>query len=78
MVSNAVTYIMAKRHHRLFVYIDDYIIIAHKDTAHTAFSDLFQLLQALGLPISSEKLNPPCRRLNCLGICVNNTRIIDQ
>ena len=71
MVSDAVTYIMAKRHHKVLAYIDDYIIISHKDTALTAFDDLYQLLQELGLPISAEKHNPPCKSLTCLGIGVN-------
>ena len=55
MVSDAVTYVMAKRHHRIFAYIDDYIIVGHKDTATRAFNNLLALLDELGLPISTEK-----------------------
>ena len=61
MVSDAVTYIMARRHHRLFAYIDDYIIVGHKDAATRAFEDLVALLQELGLPIGTEKLHPPVK-----------------
>ena len=81
LVSDAVTYIVAKRHHKVLAYIDDYIIISHKDTAQCAFDDLYHLLQDLGLPICPEKLNPPCKTLTCLGICVNlynNTLSIDS
>ena len=62
MVSDAVTYIMAKCHHKIFAYIDDYIIVGHKDTATRAFQDLLFLLDELGLPISTEKLPPPLAR----------------
>ena len=68
MVSDGVTYVMAKRHHKIFTYIDDYIIVAHKNEAHKAFNDLFTLLEDLGLPIGMEKLHSPCRSLTCLGI----------
>ena len=44
MVSDAVTYVMAKRQHKMLAYIDDYIIIAPTETASQAFDDLYQLL----------------------------------
>ena len=55
MVSNAVTYIMSKRQHKVLAYIDDYIIISSPDTAKEAFDELFQLLQDLGLPITIRR-----------------------
>ena len=72
MVSDAVTYVMPKRHHKIFANIDE---------AHKAFNDLFTLLEDLGLPISMEKLHSPCRSLTCLGIginLVNNTLSIEH
>ena len=81
MVSDAVTYIMAMRHHKVLAYIDDYIIIAPPETANQAFDDLYQLLNDLGLPINNKNVSAPCRALTCLGICVNldsNTLSIDE
>ena len=81
MVSDAVTYVMAKRHHKILAYIDDYIIIAPHETANQAFDELHQLLSDLGLPINKKKVSVPCRALTCLGICVNlddNTLSTDE
>ena len=72
---------MAKRHHKVLAYIDDYIIIAPPETAKQAFEELHQLLNDLGLPINQKKVGAPCRALTCLGICVNldnNTLSIDE
>ena len=69
MVLDAVTYVMAKSHHKMFAYIDEYIIIAHRDTATMAFNDLLSPLEELGLPISIEKLYP--LQISYLGICAN-------
>ena len=71
MVSDAVMYVMAKCHHKIFAYIDDYIIVAHKNEAHKVFNDLFTLLEDLGLPILMEKLHSPYRSLTCLGIGID-------
>ena len=81
MVSDAITYVMSKRQHKVLAYIDDYIIISSPDTAKEAFDELFQLLQDLGLPINHKKVCSPCRALTCLGIFVNldqNTLSIDE
>ena len=81
MVSDAVTYIMAKRQHRVLAYIDDYIIISSPDTATKAFDELSQLLRDLGLPINQKKVSSPGRALTCLGIFVDldrNTLSIDE
>ena len=71
MLSDAVTYLMAKRHHNIFAYIDDYVIVATRDTANAVFHDLLTLLLELGLPINETKLTPPSRTVTCLGISVN-------
>ena len=81
MVSDAVTYVMAKCQHKVLAYTDDYIIFASPETVTQAFDELFQLLQDLGLPINHKKVNPSCRALTCLGICVDldkNTLSIDE
>ena len=77
MVSDAVTYVMSKRQHRVLAYI----IISSPDTAKGAFDELFQLLQDLGLPINHKKVCSPSRAVTCLGILVNldeNTLSIDE
>ena len=71
---------MAKRQHKIFAYIDNYVIVAARDRANVAFHDLLHLLLELGLPINETKLTPPSRALTCLGINVNvhtNTLSID-
>ena len=71
MLSDAVTYIMAKCQHKIFACINDYVIVATRDRANLAFQDLLHLLLELGLSISKTKLTPPSRALTCLGINVN-------
>ena len=55
LVFDAITYVMAKRHHKVLTYIDDYIIIAPPETANQAFDDLYQLLNDLALPTNKKK-----------------------
>ena len=44
MLSDAVTHIMAKRQHIIFAYINDYIIVATRNTANVVFHYLLNLL----------------------------------
>ena len=81
MVSDAITYIMAKHQHKVLTYIDDYIIIASPETAIQAFDKLFQLLQDLSLPINHKNVITTFRAMTCLGIRGNfdkNTLSIDE
>ena len=79
-VSDAVTFILAKKGIKLFAYIDDYILVSPKATADHHFDTLASLLSELGLPSNPEKQTPPCRALTCLGIRIDldaNTLSID-
>ena len=81
ILSDAIAYIMRKEGIQSRCYIDDYIAVVPKSKAHTAFYRLCDLLNELGLPINSDKLIPPTKRLTCLGIefnIENNTMSISK
>ena len=64
-VSDAVTFILAKRGIKLFAHIDDYILVSPKATADHHFETLALLLSELVLPSNPDKQIPPCRALTC-------------
>ena len=81
ILSNTITFIMAKKGLNLHCYIDDYITVTSKDKASQEFTSLCDLLNELGLPINESKLTPPTKSLTCLGIDINiddNTMSISQ
>ena len=57
----------------LFNYIDDLIYVDLPHDIHKSFKFLQELLQDLGLEISSSKLVPPTKSAVCLGILVDIT-----
>ena len=59
ILSDAMTYIMAKEGIRLRCYIDDYIAVVPKSKAQQPFTRLCALLKELDLPINCEKLTAP-------------------
>ena len=71
ILSDAIAYIMKREGIQLRCYIDDYIAVVPKSKADSAFHRLCDLLNELGLPINSDKLTPPTKRLTCLGIDFN-------
>ena len=71
MTSDAIAYLMAKKGYKMFPYIDDYMLVTHKDQANDAFQYLIHLLTELGLPINPDKLCPPSDSLTCLGITID-------
>ena len=71
MASDAIAYIMALQGYKMFPYIDDYILVTHRDRTIAAFRRLVHLLTELGLPINPEKLCPPSTSLTCLGITID-------
>ena len=71
MASDAIAFLMAKRGYKMFPYIDDYILVTHRDNADDAFQYLVYLLTDLGLPMNPDKLCPPTTSLTCLGITIN-------
>ena len=71
MASDAIAFLMAKKGYKMFPYIDDYILVTHRDKADDAFQYLVHLLTDLGLPMNPDKLCPPTTSLTCLGITIN-------
>ena len=71
-ISDAVRYIMNNNgHNSMLNYIDDLIYTALPSTIHKSYQFLLNLLQQLGLDISSKKLHPPSTQAVCLGILFN-------
>ena len=81
MLSDAITYVMARQSFRIFVYIDDFVVVSPTHLSSEAFRALSDLIQKLGLPMNKDKRNPPCKALTCLGIHIDlasNVLSIDQ
>ena len=55
----------------IFNYIDDLVGIGPLSTVENAYKFLLELLENLGFPISSSKLEPPSIICNCLGVVVD-------
>ena len=62
---------MAQQGYKMFPYIDDYILVTHRDKALDAFRCLVHLLTELGLPMNPDKLCPPSTSLTCLGVTID-------
>ena len=68
-ISDAVRYIMNKNgHNALMNYIDDLIYCGLPSNIGHSYQFLLDLLQDLGLDISTKKLCPPATNVICLGI----------
>ena len=81
ILSNAVAHIMSKEGVNLRCYIDDYIAVVPRSMADSIFQRLCLLLNELGLPINQDKLTPPTKGLECLGIYIDidkNTMSISE
>ena len=71
--SDAIRYIMKKfGYPNLLNYIDDLIYIGLPSDIHASYQYLLQLLQDLGLEISTNKLVAPSTAVVCLGILVDS------
>ena len=62
---------MTSQCHWIMAYLDDLIGAASPARANDAFVTLINLLQHLGLPINSKKVEAPSSQITCLGIIVN-------
>ena len=69
--SDAVRFIMSKQNYDIINYIDDLIGFGLPSTAHNSFKYLCELLEQLGLTISTKKLVPPTTTVTCLGVQIN-------
>ena len=56
---------------KIFPYIDDYILVTHRDKAVDTFQCLVHLITELGLPMNPDKLCTPCTSLICLGSTID-------
>ena len=70
-VTDAIRYIMAKQGFFLSNYIDDLISVEYPDKAFKSFFYAIGLLNALGLPISYDKLEAPAPAMVCLGLNID-------
>ena len=61
MMSNAILHIMKHHDCKVFVCIDDFIIVCEKGDTMRHYQALFDLFTELGLPMNQNKLSPPTR-----------------
>ena len=81
LTSDAISDAMHHQGRHVFAYIDDYILVATEDSAHSQFKDLSDLISDLGLPMNPYKKIAPTRTLTCLGISIDldaNTLSIEK
>ena len=71
MTSDTIVYLMAKEGYKMFPYINDYILVMHRDKAVDAFQYLVQLLTELGLPMNPDKICPLSTSLTYLDITID-------
>ena len=62
---------MKQQNCTIFNYVDDLMGIGPVSTVHTAYSFLLNLLEKLGFPISTSKLESPSTKGNCLGVIID-------
>ena len=71
MTSDAILHIMKHHDCKIFLYIDDFIIVSEENDAMRHYQTLFDLFTELGLPMDQNKLSPPTRTLTCLGVTID-------
>ena len=72
--SDAVKYIMSNQNYDIINYIDDLIGFGLPSTVHNSYKYLCELLEKLGLTISSKKLFPPSTVVTCLGVQIDTVK----
>ena len=70
-LSDYFRHVMKQQDFTIFNYVDDLMGIGPVSTVYKAYSFLLNLLEKLGFPISSSKLESPSTRGNCLGVIVD-------
>ena len=70
-LSDYFRHVMKQQDFTIFNYVDDLMGIGPVSTVHEAYSFVLNLLEKLGFPISSSKLESPSTRGNCLGVIVD-------
>ena len=75
--TNAVVYLLAKKHHWSLSYLDDFAGAAPTyDLALSAYTDFLALAQHLGIQLSPEKCTPPTQVLEWLGFKLDVANMI--
>lgn len=71
-VANAITEVLGREGIVARMYLDDLITLSpDKETAIMHHNQVLQLLEKLGLPVAIEKIQPPSRAVEWLGININ-------
>ena len=72
--SDTVRYIMSNQNYDIINYIDDLFGFGLPSTVHNSYKYLCELLEKLGLTISSKKLVPPSTVVTCLGVQIDTVK----
>ena len=67
-ITNAIAYIHRQMQYFLLNYVDDFVGAEHREQIWQAYTALTQLLEALGVETSENKIVPPTTQLEFLGI----------
>ena len=71
-LSDAIHHMMRHLGFDVINYVDDFVGVGTPSVAHHSYDALIELLQKLGLEVSSKKLVPPSTKATCLGIEIDS------
>ena len=71
-LSDAIRHMMRRLGFDVINYVDDFVGVGTPCVARRSYDALIELLQKLGLEVSSKKLVPPSTKATCLGIEINS------
>ena len=54
-----------------FHYLDDFLLLTNQERSSREYQLILSLFQTLGVPLSSNKLAPPCTQIEFLGIIID-------
>ena len=73
-LSDTVRFMMRQKSYSMIDYIDDYVGVGVPSVVWESYDVLMQLMQELGLTISSKKLFPPVTQVTCLDILTDTVK----
>ena len=73
-LSDAIRHMMRRQGFDVINYVDDFVGFGTPSVARRSYDALIQLLQKLGLEVSSKKLVPPSTKATCLGIEIDSEK----
>ena len=71
-LSDAIRHMMRRLGYDVINYVDDFVGVATPSVARRSYDALIELLEKLGLEVSSKKLVPPSTKATCLGIEIDS------